>query len=124
MTRRLWPCCGERHCFAEWRLDARQDGRLRDDRPDGLTVWDRLTAAELSPGASKRTRRPAAYRSNHYNSHREWTLGQAAPRRPLPQRTTSEANTVRQRDRLGGLLHEIQQVAGRVRRSWHPQDDG
>jgi hypothetical protein len=29
----------------------------------------------------------------------------------LPQRTTSEANTVRRRDRLAGLLHEYQQVA-------------
>lgn len=48
----------------------------------------------------------------HYNSHRPHrTLGQAAPLRPLPQRTTTEANTVRRRDRLGGLLHEYQQVA-------------
>jgi putative transposase len=48
----------------------------------------------------------------HYNSHRPHrTLGQAAPLRPLPERTTSEANTVRRRDRLGGLLHEYQQVA-------------
>ena len=39
------------------------------------------------------------------------TLGQAAPLRPLPQPTTSETNTVRRRDRLGGLLHEYQQVA-------------
>jgi putative transposase len=48
----------------------------------------------------------------HYNSHRPHrTLGQAAPLRPLPERTTSEANTVRRRDRIGGLLHEYQQVA-------------
>jgi transposase InsO family protein len=48
----------------------------------------------------------------HYNSHRPHrTLGQAAPLRPLPQRTTTEADTVRRRDRLGGLLHEYQQVA-------------
>ena len=47
-----------------------------------------------------------------YNSHRPHrALGQAAPLRPLPQRTTSETNTVRRRDRLGGLLHEYQQVA-------------
>ncbi len=38
-------------------------------------------------------------------------LGQAAPLRPLPQHTTSQANTVQRRDRLGGLLHEYQQVA-------------
>ena len=50
--------------------------------------------------------------TDHYNSHRPHrTLGQAAPLRPLPQRTTSETNTVRRRDRLGGLLHEYQQVA-------------
>jgi transposase InsO family protein len=48
----------------------------------------------------------------HYNSHRPHrTLGQAAPLRPLPQPTISETNTVRRRDRLGGLLHEYQQVA-------------
>jgi putative transposase len=49
---------------------------------------------------------------HHYNSHRPHrTLGHAAPLRPLPQRTTSEMNIVRRRDRLGGLLHEYQQVA-------------
>ena len=50
--------------------------------------------------------------AEHYNSHRPHrTLGQAAPLRPLPQPTTSEMNTIRRRDRLGGLLHEYQQVA-------------
>ena len=50
--------------------------------------------------------------SQHYNSHRPHrTLGHAAPLRPLPQRTRSATNTVRRRDRLGGLLHEYQQVA-------------
>jgi putative transposase len=50
--------------------------------------------------------------AEHYNSHRPHrALGQAAPLRPLPQSTTSETNTVRRRDRLGGLLHEYQQVA-------------
>ena len=50
--------------------------------------------------------------ADHYNAHRPHrALGQAAPLCPLPQRTTSEANTVRRRDRLGGLLHEYQQVA-------------
>src|SRR3954451_23157642 len=49
---------------------------------------------------------------HHYNSHRPHrTLGQAAPLRPLPQQTTSETNTIRRHDRLGGLLHEYQQVA-------------
>jgi transposase InsO family protein len=50
--------------------------------------------------------------AEHYNNHRPHrTLGQAAPLRPLPQRTTSDTNTVQRRDRLGGLLHEYQQVA-------------
>ena len=48
---------------------------------------------------------------HHYNDHRPHrSLGQAAPLRPLPHRTT-EINNVRRRDRLGGLLHEYQQVA-------------
>ena len=47
----------------------------------------------------------------HYNDHRPHRgLGQAAPRRPLPHRTT-EITNVRRLDRLGGLLHEYQQVA-------------
>jgi transposase InsO family protein len=50
--------------------------------------------------------------AEHYNSHRPHrTLGQTAPLRPLPQRTTSATKGVRRRDRLGGLLHEYQQVA-------------
>jgi putative transposase len=50
--------------------------------------------------------------AEHYNNHRPHrTLGQAAPLRPLPQRTASDTNTVQRRDRLGGLLHEYQQVA-------------
>ena len=50
--------------------------------------------------------------AEHYNNHRPHrTLGQAAPLRPLPQRTTSDSDTVRRHDRLGGLLHEYQQVA-------------
>jgi putative transposase len=49
---------------------------------------------------------------HHYNSHRPHrTLGQAAPLRPLPQRTTSATRGVRRCDRLGGLLHEYQQIA-------------
>ena len=50
--------------------------------------------------------------AEHYNSHRPHrTLSQAAPLRPLPQPTTGATNTVQRRDRLGGLLHEYQQVA-------------
>ena len=48
----------------------------------------------------------------HYNGHRPHrTLGQAAPLRPLPHHTTTEIHNTRRRDRLGGLLHEYQQVA-------------
>ena len=49
---------------------------------------------------------------HHYNSHRPHrALDQAAPLRPLPQRMRRETNTVQRRDRLGGLLHEYQQLA-------------
>jgi hypothetical protein len=34
------------------------------------------------------------------------SLGQAAPRQPLPQRTRTKINGIRRRDRLDGLLHE------------------
>jgi putative transposase len=48
----------------------------------------------------------------HYNDRRPHrALGQAAPLRPLPQCTTTEIHNVLRRDRLGGLLHEYQQVA-------------
>ena len=50
--------------------------------------------------------------ARHYNDHRPHrALGQAAPLRPLPHRTTTEIHNVRRRDRLGGLIHEYQQVA-------------
>ena len=48
----------------------------------------------------------------HYNSHRPHrSLAQAAPLRPLPHRATTEIRNVRRYDRLGGLIHEYQQVA-------------
>ena len=48
----------------------------------------------------------------HYNDHRPHrTLGQAAPRRPLPEHATTELHRVVRRDRLGGLIHEYDQVA-------------
>jgi transposase InsO family protein len=50
--------------------------------------------------------------AKHYNTHRPHrTLGQATPLRPLPHHTARQANGIRRRDRLGGLLHEYQQVA-------------
>jgi putative transposase len=48
----------------------------------------------------------------HYNGHRPHrTLGQAAPSRPLPRRATTEIHKIQRHDRLGGLVHEYQQVA-------------
>jgi len=49
----------------------------------------------------------------HVNTHRPHrALGQAAPRRPLPDpHPPGTAVGVRRRDRLGGLIHEYQQVA-------------
>jgi putative transposase len=48
----------------------------------------------------------------HYNDHRPHrTLGQAAPARPLPRRATTEIHKIQRHDRLGGLVHEYQQVA-------------
>ena len=58
--------------------------------------------------AACRSRAPSIKR--HYDDHRQHrALGQAASLRPLPDHNTSEANGVRRRDRLGGLLHEYQQ---------------
>jgi putative transposase len=49
---------------------------------------------------------------HHYNHHRPHrTLGQAAPARPLPQRAPTEIHKIQRHDRLGGLVHEYQQVA-------------
>jgi transposase len=49
---------------------------------------------------------------HHYNDHRPHrTLGQAAPSRPLPRRPTTEIHKIERHDRLGGLVHEYQQVA-------------
>ena len=48
----------------------------------------------------------------HYNDHHPHrNLGQAASLRPLPEHTTTELQRVQRRDRLGGLIHEYQQVA-------------
>jgi putative transposase len=49
---------------------------------------------------------------DHFNNHRPHrTLGQAAPLRALPQPRQTDTNGVHRHDRLGGLLHEYQQVA-------------
>jgi transposase InsO family protein len=48
-------------------------------------------------------------RHNDHRPHR--ALGQAARSRPLPRRQPTEINRIQRRDRLGGLIHEYQQVA-------------
>jgi putative transposase len=48
----------------------------------------------------------------HYNEHRPHrSLEQAAPLRPLPVGSRADVVSVRRVDRLGGVLHEYQQVA-------------
>jgi putative transposase len=48
----------------------------------------------------------------HYNDHRPHrSLGQAAPSRPLPHRAPNKTPKIQRHDRIGGLLHEYQQVA-------------
>jgi putative transposase len=58
---------------------------------------------------------------NDHRSHRN--LGQAAPLRPLSERTRTRINNVRRWDRLGGLLHVYQQVAWGVPSFGHPQSE-
>jgi putative transposase len=48
----------------------------------------------------------------HYNDHRPHrTLRQAAPARPLPHPAPTDIRKIQRHDRIGGLLHEYQQVA-------------
>jgi transposase InsO family protein len=50
--------------------------------------------------------------SDHFNHHRPHrALIQAAPLRPLPLGDRTDTTTVHRHDRLGGLIHEYQQVA-------------
>ena len=58
----------------------------------------------------------------HYNGHRPHrALDQAAPSRPLPLCAPTEIHKIRRRDRLGGVLHEYQQVARHAPTTiWHP----
>jgi putative transposase len=49
---------------------------------------------------------------DHFNCHRPHrALGQAAPLRRLPEHHPADTCSIRRLDRLGGLLHEYQQVA-------------
>ena len=53
--------------------------------------------------------REFAYHHNDHRPHR--SSGQAAPLRTLSHRTPTDIRKIQRRDRLGGLLHEYQQVA-------------
>jgi len=65
-----------------------------------LIIHQRHAAAVLSEYA------------DHFNRHRPHrTLAQAAPLRPLPEPRPTDTTRVRRLDRLGGLIHEYQQVA-------------
>jgi putative transposase len=76
-------------------------GSIRRELLDRILIINRRHAASVLE----------AY-THYYNTHRPHrALTRAAPLRPLPLRTTSEANTVRRRDRLRGLLHEYHHVA-------------
>ncbi|HWI01415.1 MAG TPA: hypothetical protein VNT27_13885, partial [Propionibacteriaceae bacterium] len=65
----------------------------------------------FSPRKRAGRKTDTAHRTDFTTAIGRTALGQAAPLRPLSQRTTSETNTVRRHDRLGGLLHEYHQVA-------------
>jgi hypothetical protein len=74
------------------------------------TVW-KILDRTLIINPRHATALPREYES-HYNDHQpHCALGQAAPLRPLPHRTTTEIHNVRRRARLGGLIHEYEQVA-------------
>ncbi len=60
---------------------------------------------------ARHLRRVLAEYENHFTTHRPHrSLGQAAPLRALPQPETANIKIIR-RDRLGGAIHEYQQVA-------------
>ena len=76
-----------------------------------MAAWVTAAGSDVPTRPSADPSEPGR-RERHYNNRRPHrTLGQAAPLRPLPQPTTKDPNTVQRRDRLGGLLHEYQQVA-------------
>ena len=76
-------------------------GSIRRELLDRLLIINQRHAAAVLPEFER-----------HYNDHRPHRgLGQAAPSRPLPRRAPTEVPKIERRDRLGGLLHEYQQVA-------------
>jgi len=76
-------------------------GTIRRELLDRLLILNRRHAAVLLHEFE-----------DHYNDHRPHrALRQAAPSRPLPRRAATESHKIERYDRLGGLLHEYQQVA-------------
>ena len=91
---------------AGWALRAASGSKGNQDWEEVL----RRTAHAFRPNRHDQPERPPARLClSPCELHR--MPGQAAPLRPLPERTTTEINKVRRRDRLGGLLHEYQQAA-------------
>jgi transposase InsO family protein len=75
--------------------------RERLDRLDRLLIINQRHAAAVLRQYER-----------HYNDHPPHrALGQAAPLQPHPRRTPTAVDNVRQRDRLGGLIHEYLHVA-------------
>jgi transposase InsO family protein len=78
-------------------------GTIRRELLDRLLIIDRRHAAAVLREFER-----------HYNDHRpRRNLGQAAPSRPLPRRAPTKLHKIQfqRRDRLGGLIHEYQQIA-------------
>jgi len=76
-------------------------GSIRRELPDRTLVINQHHAASV-----------LAEYAAHFNYHRPHrALAQAAPLRPLPEHRKTDTTCVRRFDRLGGLLHEYQQVA-------------
>jgi len=76
-------------------------GTIRRELLDRLLIINRRHAAAVLHEFER-----------HYDDHRPHrTLGQAARLRPLPRHTPTATDTVRQHDRLGGLIHEYRHVA-------------
>ena len=76
-------------------------GSLRRELLDRILILNRHHAVAV-----------LAEYQQHFNEHRPHrALGQAAPLRPLPDPHPSRHTRVSRLDRLGGLLHEYDQVA-------------
>jgi transposase InsO family protein len=76
-------------------------GTIRRELLDRLLIINRRHAAAVLREFER-----------HYNDHRPHrNLGQAAPSRPLPRCAPTEIHKIQRRDRLGGIIHEYQQVA-------------